>query len=238
MCTKARCVRHALVAAAAALAGSVAIGGGTPRPMLDLNPKKPQLHAGYQSVLFWRVRIEDRSGDLVGLEPRFVVGPTGSAERVRSGKVVTASPEEYFSTHYRPSAVQGRWERHGGQATYEGLFAVEARPGTVEFFQFALTSGRGGDLDRSAAMVPIGARVCAIAAGKLIYLGALSITVERVDPKDDRYRFVFEEGPDSLHGDLETVRTLFPVPLAALPADPDLTCAGFEAQDTSSTVTQ
>jgi len=227
-----------LVIIVTAMAATAAIGAGVPRPMLDLNPKKPQLHAGYQAVLFWRVHIEDRSGDLVGLEPRFVVGPPGSAERVRSGKVVSVTPEEYFSTHYRPSAVQGRWERRGAQATYDGLFAVEARPGTVEFFMFALTSGRGGDLDRSATMLPIGARVCAIAADKLIYLGALSITVERVDPKDDQYRFVFEEGAASLQGDLEAMRALFPVPLASLPAEPDLTCAGFEAQDSSGKVTK
>ena len=230
--------RLALVPAivAAALVLSLPAEPATPRPKLDLSTKKPQLHAGFASVLFWRVHIEDRSGDLAGLEPRFVVGPPGSAERVRSGVLTEMGPSEYFSTHYRPSSVQGRWERQGKSASYDGLFAVEARPGTVEVFQFALTLDRGGDLDRSVAMLPLGARLCGIEAGKLIYLGTLRVTAERTDPKARLFRFQLEPGDSDLPRDLEMMRKLFPAPLASLPTEPETPCGAFGALTSSGEV--
>ncbi len=72
----------ALVAATLFL--STSAGAATPRPMRDLSTKKPQLHAGSSSVLFWRVHIEDHSGDLRGLEPRFLVGPPRDLETMRT----------------------------------------------------------------------------------------------------------------------------------------------------------
>ncbi len=212
---------------AATLFLSMSAGAATPRPMRDLSTKKPQLHAGFASVLFWRVHIEDHSGDLRGLEPRFLVGPPGSAERVKSGVLTEMSASEYFATHYRPSAVQGRWTRQGESASYDGLFAVEARPGPVEFFRFALSLERGGDLDRSVAMLPIGPHVCSIESQKLIYLGTLRITADRADPKARLFRFRLEPEDGDLPRDLETMRALFPAPMASLPAQPEIPCGAF-----------
>ena len=110
------------------------------RPMLDLKSKDPRLHTeqGYASVLFWRLRLEDRTGDCYAFYPRFTFGPPGSARRATSGQLVPMTPGEYFETHFTASAVQDQWEKRGEVSMFDGLYAVEARPGRYEMFQFKL----------------------------------------------------------------------------------------------------
>jgi hypothetical protein len=218
-----------LVAALLALGASP---GRTPRPMLDLNPKKPALHAndGFRSVLFWRVRVEDRTGEIAGLNPRLVVGPPGSAERLKSGRVVSMDFSEYQATHYTASAVRGEWQRSGSTAVFDGLYAVEARPGSYELFAFSLDREREGIGD-SAAVIPLAPGPCTVGSEQLLYLGELRVTVEGPEPKSDLFRLLLEPAPGDLAAmtqrDLESLRTLFPDILKLLPREPGTGCSVF-----------
>jgi hypothetical protein len=195
------------------------------RPMLDLKSKDPRLHTeqGYASVLFWRLRLEDRTGDCAAFYPRFTFGPPGSAKRATSGQLVPMTPGEYFKTHFTASAAQGRWEKKGEAHVFDGLYAVEARPGPYEVFQFKLHRKKE-EFGSLAFAVNLGEQLLDVAAGQLLYLGEINIIITLSKERGKKgllYNFLIREGDadpqQCLDRDLEQMKRLFPGVVAAFP---------------------
>ena len=58
--------------------------------------------------------VTDPTGGVAGLHPRLVVGPPGSADRVRTGAVVEMSPGEFLNAYAYVTAVEGGWQHTPG----------------------------------------------------------------------------------------------------------------------------
>jgi hypothetical protein len=136
------------------------------------------------------------------------------------------TPGEYFKTHYTALAIGGQWEKKGEVHLYDGLFAVQARLGPYEAFQFKLYRKKE-EFGSSALAINLGERLVDVAAGQMLYLGEIKITI--LDKERDKkgkliYHFRIAAGNRepriALEGDLEEMRALFPAVVAAFPAGP------------------
>jgi len=102
---------------------------------------------GFTALAVWSLRIEDRTGYLKGMKPKFLIGPVGAAERLckylKSGNKVhllEVTPKEYVSSFASVKPINGSWTEKNGQAIYDALFAAELRPGEHQIFQLFLES--------------------------------------------------------------------------------------------------
>lgn len=195
------------------------------QPMQDLNPKKPKLHAkdDYRSIVFWRVCINDLTGDTTGYHPRLVIGPPGSSERVSSGQLISMSPMEYLSSHATTSSVEGAWEKGESLTSFDGLYAVEARAGTYEFFQFKLDRKNTG-IGSSAAVITLPPNPCSIKPDQLLYAGELVVTVEGRKPGTNEYAVVVKTTTGNQIRDSEALWQLFPGLKELFSMEPRLDC--------------
>jgi hypothetical protein len=133
-------------------------------------------------------------------------------------------PGDYFSSHATASAIEGKWKSNGEVERFEGFYAVEAKPGTYEWFQFKLDTERSG-IGSSVSVVTLPPSPCTIGERELLHLGHLVIVVEERIGSTDAYRMRVATGSLDLENDLSTARRLVPKALAGLPTDPATRCA-------------
>ena len=213
-----RCGRLVWLVAVSILAAAVAAAGP---PVQELKAKKPKLHTkdGYTSVVVWRVGVTDPTGGVAGLHPRLVVGPPGSADRVRTGAVVEMSPGEFLNAYAYVTAVEGGWQRSADPARFDGLYVVEARPGSFEWFQLKLDRADSG-VGSSLQVFNLAASPCVIPDGRVLYLGRLDLTV--ADGAAERNTVTASEGDAA--ADLAAAAALFGPVMSAVGGEPDLRC--------------
>jgi hypothetical protein len=132
---------------------------------------------GFTALAVWSLRIQDQTGQLKGMKPKFGIGSVGATERLckylKTGKVqVQMNPKEYLSSHASVKPIDGFWTEKSGQAIYNALFAVELRPGEHQIFQILLESENA--YIEQWVNIPLNA-TCRIVQGKVYDLNLLEI---------------------------------------------------------------
>ena len=149
---------------------------------------------GFTSLAIWSLRIEDRTGYLKGMDPKFSIGPVGAAERLckylKSGNkahLQELTPKEYFSSYASVKPINGSWTDKNGQAIYDAFFAIELRPGEHQIFQVLLESKNA--YRERWVNIPLNAS-CTVLHGKVYDLKLLEIIFsERIAVKGRKEAF-------------------------------------------------
>ncbi|HEX9021451.1 MAG TPA: hypothetical protein VF903_09335 [Nitrospirota bacterium] len=149
----------------------LASGCARPRSLSELGDDALDSGQGYQSVLFWHVKVLDRTGT-IGSRPRFLIYRPSKQGENNFDKPV---PE--------PLAVKGEWTKQDGALVFDAMVFAAARPDTylfkdVAFFlytEYVPNYYGGRSQERDVTFTVPFSRVCALDASKLFYLGEVVI---------------------------------------------------------------
>jgi hypothetical protein len=99
---------------------------------------------GFTALAVCSLRIEDQTGQIKGLKPKFSIGPVGATESLckylKTGKAKLMNPKDYLSSHASVEPIVGSWTEKNGKLFYSGLFVFQLRPGQRQIFQILLES--------------------------------------------------------------------------------------------------
>jgi hypothetical protein len=177
--------RRIIMLTAAAVLAFVLAGCTAGRALLNLRDNDTlDADKGYTSVVFWRMRVVDRS-ETFHRQPRlFVYRPAGAGQ----------GPERYDRLTLERVDAEGTWEKENGVPVYEALVAVQARPGEylfkdTDFYLYTArvtnygTMRKYDDVDREMYLtVPVG-RTFTVASGTLTWLGDVTIEISLPDKR-------------------------------------------------------
>ncbi|MFH1148227.1 MAG: hypothetical protein V1736_11040 [Pseudomonadota bacterium] len=198
---------------------------------------------GFTAIAVWSLRIEDQTGKLKGMQPKFSIGPFGAAENLReylaTGQARKMAGAAYMSSYSTVTPFDGTWTDKNGKAVYDGLFVVELRPGEREFFQVRLESRdeyKTPWVERRVEQwvsVPLDAP-CRVAANMVYDLGLLDIVItERIvtDPGKVSFGYSIQTPPMNIPN---TEKLTQQYPAFAFPLDSVVRECAFSVRDSDS----
>lgn len=180
-------------------------GCARPRSLSELGEDALDRGQGYESVLFWHVKVLDRTGT-ISSRPRFLIYRPGPDDK----NFEKPAPE--------PVVVKGEWTKQDGVSVFDAMVFAAAKPETylfkdVSFFLYTeyvpnYYGGRSQERDMTFT-VPL-SRVCAVEPGKLFYLGEVTVEFLKEEKTGYTYRVSLAREDNDLHGVVKQFRESYP----------------------------
>ncbi len=200
--------RRVLIFSAVLVVLVLTSGCGRPRSLSMLEEDALNHGQGFESVVFWRVKVVDRTGTITS-RPRF------SIYRPRLSKEGTPDFDRLVPEQ---TTVNGEWTKQDGVSVFEGMVVAASKPEqylfkNIAFFLYTdylpnYFTGRyeERDVDFTA---PLG-RLCTVPPGKLVYLGEFLIEFLKQQKIDYFYRVTLVQ-EDKGHSDaIKQFREAYP----------------------------
>jgi hypothetical protein len=185
-----------------------AAGCARPRSLSGLEEDALNPEQGFESVVFWRVKVLDRTGT-ISSRPRFLVerpGPSKQGEHTFDKPV------------HEPVTASGEWTKQGGVSVFETMVFAAAKPDgylfkDVAFFlytDYLPNYYTGGSEEREVSFpVPL-SRFCAIPPGKAVYLGEISIEFLKEERAGYLYRVHVVQESNDFNDAVKQFREAYP----------------------------
>jgi hypothetical protein len=163
---------------------------------------------GFESVVFWRVKVLDRTGTITS-RPRFSI--------YRPGLTKEGAPD-FDKLVPERTAVNGEWAKRDGISVFEGTVVAVSKPEQylfkdVSFFLYTENlpnyfTGRyeERDVDFTA---PLG-RLCTVVPGKLVYLGEFVIELLKQEKTGYSYRVTLVQESNDHNDAVKQFREAYP----------------------------
>ena len=183
-------------------------GCARPRSLSVLDEDSLNREQGFESVVFWRVKILDKTGTITS-HPRFSIyrpGPSKEGEPNFDKPI----PEH--------TDVGGEWTKRDGISVFEGMVFAASKPEeylfkNVTFFLYTdylpnYFTGRYEERD-VVFTVPL-SRLCTIPHGKLVYLGEIVIEFLKEEKTGYSYRVTFGQESNNFNDAVKQFRDAYP----------------------------
>jgi hypothetical protein len=161
-------------------------GCARPRSLSILEEDALNREQGFESVVFWRVKVLDRTGTVTS-RPRFSI--------YRPGLSKEGTPD-FDRPVPEQAAVNGEWAKRDGISVFEGMVVAASKPEQYLFKNVAFYlytdylpnyfTGRYEERDVYFT-APLG-RLCTIPPGKLVYIGEFVIEFFKQEKAEYSYR--------------------------------------------------
>ena len=184
-------------------------GCARPSSLSELDDDVLSSEKGFESVVFWRVRVIDKTGTITS-RPRFAI------YRPRHTKEgATDFDERIFDS----LTVEGDWSKQEGLPTFETMVFAASKADEylfqdVSFFLYTdyppnyWSGGRSIEKDVFFT-VPLN-RLCTIPRGRLVYLGEISIEFLKEERAGYSYRVHFVQDTADFHDAVKQFRESYP----------------------------
>jgi hypothetical protein len=183
-------------------------GCARPRSLSMLDDDVLSRDQGYESIVFWRVKVLDKTGTIKS-RPRFSIfrpGPVKQEEHSFDKPI----PE--------PAAVKGEWTKQDGNSVFEAMVFAASKPEEYLFkdVTFPLYTDyvpnyyTGRYEEREVTFTVPLSRVCTIPTGKLVYLGEISIEFLKEDRAGYAYRVHIVQENNDFNDAVKQFREAYP----------------------------
>lgn len=183
-------------------------GCARPRSLSVLDEDVLNREQGFESIVFWRVKVLDNTGTITS-PPRFsIYRPALSTE---GGPNFDKPIPEH-------AGVNGEWTKRDGISVFEGMVVAASKPEkylfkNVGFFLYTdylpnYFTGRYEERD-VVFTVPLN-RLCTILPGKLVYLGELMIEFLKEEKTGYSYRVTFGRESNNFGDAAKQFREAYP----------------------------
>jgi hypothetical protein len=179
------------------------------RALSELDDDVLYTEKGYESIAFWRLRVQDKTGT-ISSRPRITI----------YNQKDTRDVTQRFDSRTRETLmVTGSWTKEEGLSRLDSLVFTAARPDEylfkdIDFFLYTVrqpsywATGQPQDKDMYFT-VPLHRR-CTIPSGKLVYLGEIVVDFLKVDRSGYSYRVTVIQDDAGLNTATKEFREAYP----------------------------
>jgi hypothetical protein len=167
-----------------------------PGSLLVLDEDAFNRERGFESVVFWRLKVLDKTGT-VSSRPRLSIYRPGLSKK---------GGPDFDKPIPEHAEVNGEWTKRNGIPAFEGMVVAASKPEqylfkNITFFlytDYLPNYFTGGYEERDVDLTVPLSRLCTIPPGKLVYLGEMVIEFLKEDKAGYSYRVSFvQEVTDS-----------------------------------------
>jgi len=183
----------------------LAVGCARPRPLSVLSDDTINREEGYESVLFWQLRVEDKTGT-VSSRPRFLLSRLGQGEKNFDKLPVERIP------------AAGVWTKQSGVAVYEAMTFAASKPGDYLFSDvlfplytdYVANYYTGRYDEREVTFSAPVSRLITVEPGKLIYLGTFVVELLKEEKTGYVYRVRLVQEENDFNNGVKQFRESYP----------------------------
>jgi hypothetical protein len=188
----------------------LALTSGCTRPgsLLVLDEDALNRERGFESVVFWRVKVLDKTGT-VSSRPRLSI--------YRPGLSKEGGPD-FDKPIPEHAEVNGEWTKRNSISAFEGMVVAASKPEqylfkNITFFlytDYLPNYFTGGYEERDVVFTVPLSRLCIIPPGKLVYLGEMVIEFLKEEKAGYSYRVSFVQENTDLDDATNQFREAYP----------------------------
>jgi hypothetical protein len=179
------------------------------RALSELDDDVLYTEKGYESIVFWRLRVQDKTGT-ISSRPRMAIYHSKDTKEMA---------QRFDSRTGETLMVDGGWTKQEGLSRFDSLVYTAARPDEylfkeINFFMYTVrhpnywSAGRSEEQDIYFT-VPLHRR-CTVPAGKLVYLGEIVVDFLKEEKSRYSYRVSVIQDETDLNNATKEFREAYP----------------------------